>query len=276
MWTMIETGLALNPTTPIGTNLSSTVSIGPINNDINILNNTNTINQVTVSSFDPNDMIAEPSGMIPQNTTINYTIRFQNTGNAPAYNVFIYDTLDQNLDGQTFQFLGSTHPLTYHMDQTGLIKFSFYNIHLPDSGTDNAGSNGLLTYSIKVKDNLAPLTVINGKAGIVFDFNAPVITNTVADTIQLITNVTDYGLSNTNKWSIYPNPSNGNYIHFISDNLKQKCSVKFNTIDGKEILHYENIRCNETIDISSISAGVYLITIISDDKSQNIKLIKNK
>jgi hypothetical protein len=216
-------------------------------------------------------MIAEPSGMIPQNTTINYTIRFQNTGNAPAYNVFIYDTLDANLDGQTFQFLGATHPLTYHMDQNGVIKFSFFNIHLPDSGSNFEASNGLLTYSIKVKDNLTPLTVINGKAGIVFDFNAPVITNTVADTIQLVTGISSISL---NKWKVFPNPSNGNKIHLVADNLKDKAQLKIISIDGRVISEINAVNVNESIDITLLAEGIYIFNITCDDGIQNIKFIK--
>jgi len=268
---MIELGIQLDASAVIGNYVNSTCAVGPINIDVNPTDNTVNLHQLITGAWDPNDMIADPSGMIPQNTTINYTIRFQNTGNAAANNVFIYDTLDANLDGQTFQLIGATHPLTYHMDQNGVVKFSFYNIQLPDSGADFAGSNGLLTYSIKVKDNLTPLTVINGKAGIVFDFNAPVITNTVADTIQLVTGISSISL---NKWKVFPNPSNGNKIHLVTSNLKDKGQLKITTIDGRVISEINSVNANESIDIASLAEGIYILSITSEYGIQNIKFIK--
>jgi uncharacterized repeat protein (TIGR01451 family) len=55
------------------------------------------------SSYDPNDKAASPRGLgddhyILPNEPLNYTIRFQNTGNDTAFTVVIRDTLDMDLD----------------------------------------------------------------------------------------------------------------------------------------------------------------------------------
>ncbi len=63
-------------------------------------------------SFDPNDKLVNP--VFPNNYALMgedlvYTIRFQNTGNAEAYDVIIRDTLDENLDPATFKVISSSH-----------------------------------------------------------------------------------------------------------------------------------------------------------------------
>jgi uncharacterized repeat protein (TIGR01451 family) len=61
-----------------------------------------------VCAYDPNDKYAEPAGyteehFITADQEIEYRIRFQNTGNLPAENIFIEDQLDLNvLDLSTF------------------------------------------------------------------------------------------------------------------------------------------------------------------------------
>ena len=63
-------------------------------------------------SYDPNDKLVQP--VFPNNYALIgedliYTIRFQNTGNAEAYDVVIKDLLDPNLDLSTFQYIASSH-----------------------------------------------------------------------------------------------------------------------------------------------------------------------
>jgi uncharacterized repeat protein (TIGR01451 family) len=106
-------------------------------------------------SYDPNDKQVQPPGMVDSHailtgTDLEYTIRFQNTGNAPASTVVVRDTLHTSLDISTFSTLGSTHDhsILIHTD-TREVVFTFYNIQLPDSASDPAGSQGTLGYSIR-------------------------------------------------------------------------------------------------------------------------------
>ena len=68
-------------------------------------------------SYDPNDKIVSPPGVKGENYTLKgekliYTVRFQNTGNAPAIDVKILDTLSSSLDMNTFKVLNSSFPAT--------------------------------------------------------------------------------------------------------------------------------------------------------------------
>jgi hypothetical protein len=48
---------------------------------------------------------------------------------------------------------------------------------LPDSTTDEPGSNGFITFTVDQVPDLSNGTIINNQADIYFDFNAPIITN---------------------------------------------------------------------------------------------------
>ncbi|WP_066836291.1 IPT/TIG domain-containing protein [Rufibacter ruber] len=141
-------------------------------------------------SFDPNDKQVVPVGLTPErytptNAPLKYTIRFQNTGNDVAYKVVVVDTLSSDLDLSTFKIGAVSHPyrLTVSGKERPILTFTFNNIMLPDSGTNQAGSNGAIQFSIKPKADLPEKHLIENYADIFFDFNEPVRTNTTQNRI---------------------------------------------------------------------------------------------
>ena len=142
-----------------------------------------------VNSFDPNDKQANPSGFgeehsILPNTDIQYTIRFQNIGTDTAFRVIILDTLAAELDPGTVVPGPSSHPYDWRIDENGLLRFSFHNIELPDSSTNVEASQGFVSFSIAQQRDLPVETRIENRAGIYFDFNPAVITNTYFHTVR--------------------------------------------------------------------------------------------
>jgi uncharacterized repeat protein (TIGR01451 family) len=117
-----------------------------------------------------------------------YTIHFQNTGNAPAFNIRLRDTLDNNLDLSTFEMLGYSHPALVSINEN-VLTVRFNNIMLPDSTTDYQGSMGYFQYRIKPLSNLPLGTQIENTAYIYFDYNAPIVTNTTQNNFQVITDL---------------------------------------------------------------------------------------
>lgn len=73
-----------------------------------------TVSEIVRCSFDPNDKRVEPAGSdsvfhyTELNANLKYFIRFQNCGTDTAFNVVIRDTMDLDLDLNTFQFLYAT------------------------------------------------------------------------------------------------------------------------------------------------------------------------
>ncbi|MEO1435055.1 MAG: T9SS type A sorting domain-containing protein [Bacteroidota bacterium] len=135
-----------------------------------------------VGPYDPNDKQGFPKGIgsnhyIEANVDLEYRIRFQNTGTAPAINVVIRDTLPAELDVTSLQMGASSHNYTYDIVNGHILKVSFNDIMLPDSNTNFEASIGFFEFKIKQEPDLPAGTIINNSAAIYFDFNEPIITN---------------------------------------------------------------------------------------------------
>ena len=142
-----------------------------------------------VCSYDPNDKYCVPEGyaephFILGTEELEYRIRFQNTGNSYAQNVLVVDQLDVNkLDLSTFIPVFASHDYSAILNGDGLLEFHFDNIVLPDSASDEPGSQGYVVFRIQPISGLVGGDVINNTASIYFDDNAPIITNTTYHTI---------------------------------------------------------------------------------------------
>ena len=130
-----------------------------------------------VNSYDPNIKEVYPSTIQEPGDWHTYTVHFQNTGTAAAQNILIKDTLDPNLDWNSFQLLAYSHENLTQVLQNGIVHFNFSNINLPDSTNNEPDSHGWIQYRIKTNSTVTPGTTIHNTAAIYFDFNDPVITN---------------------------------------------------------------------------------------------------
>lgn len=138
-------------------------------------------------SHDPNDKSVTPKGCgiegyIAPTDSLEYLIRFQNTGAYAAYRVIVKDTLDADLDMATVNNLGSSHPGTFSVDGR-VLTWSFLDIILPDSASNEPGSNGYVKFLVKPGPGAGNGTVITNRAGVYFDMNEVVMTPTVTNTI---------------------------------------------------------------------------------------------
>ncbi len=176
----------------LGEIVTTTAEVTPSIADNSLRDNTASLARTVVGSFDPNDKMVTPAGVgadgyIAENTqSLEYTIRFQNLGNAPATFVVITDQLDENLDHSSFTFVSSSHPNNFEIvNGTLTVNFGDINnsINLLPANVDEPASHGFFTYRIDLKDNLPRHTRIENSASIVFDFNLPIETNTVANTL---------------------------------------------------------------------------------------------
>lgn len=157
-----------------------------------------TLSQILVCAYDPNDKMVTPVGIgvegYIQNSQewLDYTVRFQNTGNDTALTVVIRDLLDPDLDWNTLQPIAMSHQAQVQVQQNGLAEFLFHQIYLPDSTTNQLGSQGFIRYRIKLKPDLAPGTTISNTAKIFFDYNPAVVTNTTINTIYTCQGMRSY------------------------------------------------------------------------------------
>ncbi|MDO1451231.1 T9SS type A sorting domain-containing protein [Rhodocytophaga aerolata] len=143
-----------------------------------------------LDSYDPNDKQVSPQGVgqnhiIAKGQTLEYLIRFQNTGTDVAYTVTIQDTLDEHLDIATLQIGAASHPFSWRVSGKGkpFITWNFKDINLPDSSSNEHQSHGYVRFRISQKPETELGTTITNQAAITFDFNSPVLTNLTVNTV---------------------------------------------------------------------------------------------
>ena len=159
--------------------------VSPISGDIDTSNNMLSQCFIVVNSFDPNKKSVYPISIIDSTSQwLTYTIDFQNTGTDTAHNVYIFDTLDVNhFDITSFHYIGSSHRCIAQILDSGIARFGFPNINLPDSLINQNGSQGWIQYKIKLKAGFPAGTQIKNTASIYFDLNTAIVTNTTINSI---------------------------------------------------------------------------------------------
>lgn len=245
-----------------------------------VFTSTDTLQQTLICAYDPNDKSAWPTGQGPQGyiwpapNSIEYLIRFQNTGNDTALTVVITDQLDQHLDWTSLRPISASHPYHVEMSLGGEVSFVFEDIMLPDSNINEAASHGFVLYSIDVLPNMPRGTIVENTANIYFDFNPAVVTNTVIhtfDTLEIATNELSE-LINTENVLIYPNPFNG-IITIQTKDLKLPYFIEIYDLSGQQqfvssLIQYESYQC----DLSTLANGLYLVQI--KDTEGQVKAVR--
>jgi hypothetical protein len=228
--------------------------------------------RVVTASYDPNDKQAEPLGYatehyIEPERSLEYTIRFQNTGTDTAFTVIIRDTLSDWLDMTTLHPGVSSHPYRLELDTARAMSFIFNDILLPDSTTNFDASQGFVEFKVRPLPETPLGTRIENTAAIYFDFNAPIITNTVYHTLGLdflevlnwVSETTD-----STKWRVFPNPNAGQLnltwepateraLLLITDGLGRPCG-SFPLSGGTAIL-----------EVQFLAPGWYSLQLIGED-----------
>ena len=271
----ISVSLMTPTTVPINTFLQFTSVINPIDIDSNKIDNIDVLKTKVVGSFDPNDKLVEPKTYTPDNVAkglpLNYTIRFQNTGNYPASFVVVEDTLGDYFDLGTFRFISSSHPCTYEYKGKGIIRFIFSDVNLPDSISNEAGSHGFVKYSIVPKTSLKKGDFILNTAHIYFDYNSPVITPTSKLGITTPTSIWQVPKV-TERISIYPNPAENIITIGIDDDQFKVGFLSIYDLSGRLMFTKSISDKTGIVDVSHLSVGEYICMI----KSLDNKVFVNK
>lgn len=109
---------------------------------------------------DPNEKLVLAEKYIQPDKLLPYVIHFENIGTIEARDIFITDTLDEDLDETTLNIIT---PGGIYNPVTRVLKWNLYNYNLlPDSGA-------YVMYTAKPKPNLPSGTVIHNTAQIQFE-----------------------------------------------------------------------------------------------------------
>lgn len=270
----VPTSLAL------GTTVIDSVWIEPLTGDCNPNNNLAIFNDTCVGSYDPNDKAAYPPSAIDTSVkTIDYLVRFQNTGTAPAHNVRVEDVIDDKFEKSSLRINSYSHKMQTHYSENGKVYFEFPEIMLPDSGTDYDASQGYVAYSINLKNNLPVGTQLKNTAEIYFDFNEPIITNTTVNTIVLKSGSSVNTLINGTNVSIYPNPTQ--YVATLETELDKAVDISYTLFDiqGKLLESKDfdrhpagSFKCD--VSLEKLPKGIYVLQLKLGSKETSFKLVK--
>ena len=249
-----------------------TSEILPVNSDITPEDNSYILEQVVVNSYDPNDKRVLQGSTIfeeEKGNYLDYIIRFQNTGTASVINVGIEDVLDAKLDWKTLQPLSSSHDYTVKVTNENKVEFIYENINLLAQSDDEELSQGYIAFRIKPKNDVVVGDIFEGEAAIYFDFNAPIITNTISTEIVAPLSV---GQFSNQSVRLFPNPAQ-NVLHVVSNQIIDQLTIidingrVLNAVKPSDSIYY--------IDTSGLVNGVYFLDIQSGIDKSVKRFIKN-
>lgn len=247
-----------------GDTICVTVLVSPTTGDVDPANNTYTFCYQVINSYDPNDKQVYPTTVEPgYDDWLTYTIRFQNTGTAPAFIIRLEDTLSSYLDYETFEVIGYKHENNYNLIHDRLIVY-FPNIMLPDSTSNEPESKGYFQYRIKPKVGLPVGTTIENTAYIFFDYNDPIVTNTATTAFETNDLSTSNFDSNLNL-QLYPNPSKGKLFLKSDSDIK---AISVYNLMGQLIPVSISKSANLTeVTVDSNAKGILFIKVITENGS---------
>ena len=263
------------PNVALGDIITTNATINAAEIEANSTNNSFTLNKIIVGSYDPNDITESHGEKIVYNNFSNndflyYTIRFQNTGTAPASFVSLINNLPAELNPNSLIMVNSSH--NYNLTRKGNeLHWFFDTINLAPASINNDDSQGYVTFKIKPTSGFAVGTIIENSAEIYFDFNPAIITNTFST--EFIASLSNSQTQKTD-FSIYPNPTNA----ILNIQNKQESiitTVNIMDISGKKLSSNSNHKNNYSLDISHLTAGIYFVEILTENTKTTHKIIKN-
>ncbi len=228
--------------------------------------------QENIGAYDPNDKAGFPIGLgeekfIDRGQEIDYLIRFQNTGTDTAFNVVIEDNISDLLNIASIRPGASSHPYSFDINLDGVVRFNFENIMLPDSNVNEVASHGFVKFKIAQQPDLDIGTQIFNTAGIYFDFNAPIYTNTTLHTIgenYLETAIIDPAFQSFANVKIYPNPFSAFTNIEVSGLDLKNGQFKLYDVTGR-LIRDETISGNtHVLYKKGLHSGMYFYTIEHD------------
>ena len=219
----------------------------PSKQDMNLLNNNTQSCSIVNYSYDPNYKTVSPAGTTSNgfisisDSILMYTINFQNTGTDTAHVVVITDSLSSLLNIGSLDVIGASHPQNLILSGQGLATFTFNNIMLPDSSTNEKESHGFVQFTVRLKQGIPINSVIKNYASIYFDLNPPIVTKETITTLSTL-------ISQTVNFPPIPNVS---FDHLpIKLNASASSGLGINTIiSGPVTLNGDSLVLNGSGDV---------------------------
>jgi uncharacterized repeat protein (TIGR01451 family) len=239
--------------------------------DENPIDNSCTLSQVVVNSYDPNDKTCiEGTTITPSmvGNYVHYIIRFENDGTANAQNIVVKDLIDTSkFDITSLVPLSGSASYVTRITDTNQVEFVFENINLPFAANSN---RGYVVFKIKTKPSLVLNDAFSNTASIFFDYNTPIVTNTATTTVGILANQ-DFDYSTY--FDVYPIPAK----QVLNLQLKRSIGLMsvaiYNSL-GQLVLALPSVHSTIAIDVSSLQTGSYFLKLFTDKGIASTKFIK--
>ena len=263
------------PTVALGQQLTSSAQVNFTGTDAFPLNNTATLIQTIVGSYDPNDKTEAHGGTIlhssfTSNDYLTYTINFENTGTANAINVKVVDVLDPKLDETSVKMIDAS--AAFSLDRiANTLTWKFNGIDLPPSSSSSETiGHGHITFQVKPKPGYLVGDVIPNFANIYFDFNPAIVTNTNTTVFVQALGVDEF---ENIDFMFSPNPASESVLIELKNETDHIKQVNVIDLTGRVIqttmfsssLNFENI------NINTLNTGTYFLEVTSDSNKRVIK-----
>ncbi|MEI7802443.1 MAG: T9SS type A sorting domain-containing protein [Bacteroidota bacterium] len=248
--------------------LHSEFYVNPISDDCYLFNNSVVYDEPVTSSWDPNSKQVSPTGnLMSADSVLTYTIHFQNTGNDTTHFVILKDTLSQYLNPATVENITASAPFDFNISGNGILTWIFNPLFLPDSASNEAMSKGFVQFKVKVKPNLPNGALIENTASIYFDYNLPIVTNTVQNSI--INSVQEVAYEND--LTIYPNPFN-NQLTVYSKQLAG-ATITITDILGREVFRSQTNLKSVICNLQLLPQGIYFLKTTNKNGETSVRKI---
>jgi uncharacterized repeat protein (TIGR01451 family) len=266
--TFINIQVSTPVSTPLGADVHIKAWVQPEQNDLFVGNNFYSLHRTVVGSYDPNEKVANPPYILAENADlrepIEYTIRFQNTGNYPADFVVLEDTLSPDFDLSSFRFVASSHTCSWEIEPGRVLVVRFDNINLPDSLSDEPGSHGFFCFALRPKAGFDLGYSLQNTADIFFDFNDPIRTNTA--TSQVVYFIPDGPLPTAGTGlGVRPNPTSWHLYVDWSEPAEAGSYLVLYNLNGLPVLQ-QDVAPEDTLaelDVSTLPPALYVLAYVT-------------
>ena len=242
-------------------------------------------------SYDPNEIIVKPAGLGPDNivrpgTPLEYVIYFQNEGSANTRFVILQDTLPLSLDEATFARGTESHPgarvRLYGYNGRTVVQYRWNALSLTPKAVNEARSQGFASFTMRPKRALPLGTQVSNRAGIYFDFNPVILTNTATiryDNLPVdpdgprVSVVTRTRKAIALGIDLYPNPTTGTVqVGLPAGTATAQATVYAMT--GKALTTTRLAPANPALDLAALRPGIYFVRIATPQGTVVERVVK--
>ncbi|MEM9917403.1 MAG: T9SS type A sorting domain-containing protein [Bacteroidota bacterium] len=227
-----------------------------------------------ISTYGPYFKRGYPKGYgddaeIEPETDLKYIINFQNVGTDTAIRVVIRDTLSPFLDPASVRLGAGSHDYELEVYDGGILKFTFENIQLPASSTNEEASYGFVKYRVSQKPDNADGSRIKNGAAVYFDYHAPgtteLVCHTVRDSIGLLVSVGEIFAPQVSDIKVFPNPfTRVATMEVISKQTFQQLDLSIFDAQGRLIRRESYNSMRFELQRGNLASGLYVYKLEAD------------